>query len=204
MIEFLTKVAGSTEFWSGLGGAVAGGLFTLGGTLIEGRRQERQNATNAKEDRLNVLIGVKAELECLFNIYNARMLGNMDEYTGDSPFLLQFPITQNYFTFYEANSLALSKVNEKTLNEIVAMYATCRSLVDSFRGNNEVIEDLIRSGRIFESSNSEYHREQYNTDYAIATEYGAGLKEIHLQTMERYRTCLDSICSEIQSLRDTK
>lgn len=204
VIEFLTKVAGSTEFWSGLGGAIAGGLFTLGGTLIEGRRQEHQNAENAKEERINVLIGIKAELECLFGIYNARMLQHMREYTGDAPFFLQFPITQNYFTFYEANSLALSKVNENTLNEIVAMYATCRSLVDSFRGNNQLIEKLIQSRRLYDSSGLEHHREQFNTDYNIATDYGVGLKGIHLQTMERYQTCLVSISSEVESLRTTK
>lgn len=204
MVEFLTQVAGSTEFWSGLGGAVAGGLFTLGGTLIEGRRQVRQNTANAKEERINVLIGIKAELECLFSIYNSRMLEHMRAYKGDSPFLLQFPITQNYFTFYEANSLALSKVDEKSLNEIVSMYATCRSLVDSFRGNNQLIEKLIQSKRLYDSTGLAHHSEQFNIDCSIATEYGAGLKEIHLQTMGKYQTCLVAINSEVKSLRTTK
>lgn len=201
MIDFLSKVVSSTEFWSGLGGAVVGGGFTLLGTIIEGRRQERQNAINAKEERLNVLIGIKAELECLFNIYNARMAEHMSSYNGDGPFFFQFPVTQNYFTFYESNSLALSKVNETTLNEIVALYATSRSLVDSFRGNNEIIEKLVQARRIYDSTGLEHHKEQFNTDYGIATDYGLGLKEIHLQTMERYQTCLVSITSEVEAIK---
>ncbi|EPG3109397.1 hypothetical protein NER38_002285 [Klebsiella aerogenes] len=204
MIDFLSKVVSSTEFWSGLGGAVVGGGFTLWGTIIEGRRQERQNATNAKEERLNVLIGIKAELECLFTIYNARMAEHMSSYDGNSPFLFQFPVTQNYFTFYESNSLALSKVSESTLNEIVALYASSRSLVDSFRGNNVMIEKLIQARRIYESTGLDQHREQFNTDYNIATDYGVGLKDIHLQTMKKYQTCLASIALEVETLKSIK
>lgn len=46
-----------TELISGLVGAVIGGLFTLWGTMIEGRRQQRESDEQAKLSKLNVLIG---------------------------------------------------------------------------------------------------------------------------------------------------
>lgn len=204
MIELITKVATSTEFWSGLGGAIVGGVFTLLGTHIEGNRQERKSIEDAKEKRLNVLIGVKAEMDCLVALYKERMEHAMNNYNGKEPFALQFPVTQNYFTFYEANSLVLSSVKETTLNEIVSLYASSRSLVDSFRGNNAVLEQLVMSRKIYEETRRPEHKFQFEQEYMIAVDYGQGLQGIHEQTMDKYKTCMAAISKEINELRNAK
>lgn len=41
----------NNEMISGLIGAIVGGLFTLWGTLIEGKRQERNNEADSKKKR---------------------------------------------------------------------------------------------------------------------------------------------------------
>lgn len=46
-----------SELISGLVGALIGGLFTLWGTLIDGRRQDRASVNEAKDKQKSVLIG---------------------------------------------------------------------------------------------------------------------------------------------------
>ncbi|HHT1297713.1 TPA: hypothetical protein ACTYCO_004359, partial [Enterobacter hormaechei] len=67
-----------TELISGLVGAVIGGLFTLWGTMIEGRRQQRESDEQAKLSKLNVLIGIKAEITSLNDVYSKRMVKTIE------------------------------------------------------------------------------------------------------------------------------
>ncbi|HDQ5283632.1 TPA: hypothetical protein QA377_002048, partial [Raoultella ornithinolytica] len=76
----------SSELASGLLGALIGGLFTLWGTLIDGRRQERASENDAKYKQKSVLIGIKAEIETLLEIYKARIYDSLEEYEGGKPF----------------------------------------------------------------------------------------------------------------------
>ncbi|HHT1298222.1 hypothetical protein QRZ33_11755 [Enterobacter hormaechei] len=69
-----------TELISGLVGAVIGGLFTLWGTMIEGRRQQRESDEQAKLSKLNVLIGIKAEITSLNDVYSKRMVKTIESY----------------------------------------------------------------------------------------------------------------------------
>lgn len=99
---------------SGLIGAIIDGLFTLWGTVIDGRRQERNSGNDSKEKRRNVLIGVKTEIITILEVYQSRIAKNLGEYNGRGPFNLIFPITQNNFSFYETNAFYLTSVKEET------------------------------------------------------------------------------------------
>ncbi|MCW2482979.1 hypothetical protein J5224_28350, partial [Candidatus Symbiopectobacterium sp. NZEC135] len=85
---------------SGLISTIIGGIFTLWGTMIEGRHQQRGNEEQTKDIKLNVLIGVKVEIISLLDVYNNRMFKAIKLYDCSSPFFLFFPITQYNFSFY--------------------------------------------------------------------------------------------------------
>ncbi|SFN14073.1 hypothetical protein SAMN05428971_0222 [Candidatus Pantoea varia] len=190
----------NNEMISGLIGAIVGGLFTLWGTLIEGKRQERNNEADSKEKKKNVLIGVKTEITTLLELYQSRMMNHMGEYNGDAPFNLIFPITQNNFSFYESNAFYLSSTNEITLKAIVAFYSSARSLVDSFKYNNLIIEDLIKKNTLYHESQLEIHLQDLRDTIAMATDYGKGLKSIHSDTMIKLDVCICKINEEILEL----
>lgn len=190
----------NNEMISGLIGAIVGGLFTLWGTLIEGRRQERNNEADSKEKKRNVLIGVKTEITTLLELYQSRMMNYMEQYNGDGPFELIFPITQNNFSFYESNAFYLTSTNEVTLKVTVAFYSSARSLVDSFKYNNLIIEDLIKKNTLYHESQLEIHLLDLQNKIAMATDYGKGLKAIHSETMIKLHVCISKINEEISEL----
>ena len=190
----------NNEMLSGLIGAIVGGLFTLWGTLIDGKRQERTNEAESKEKKKNVLIGVKTEITTLLEVYQSRMMDNMEAYNGEGPFDLIFPITQNNFSFYESNAFYLSSTKEVTLKATVAFYSSARSLVDSFKYNNVIIEELIRKNALYHETQLEIHLHDLQNTIAMATDYGKGLKSIHSETMKNLDICLCKINEEIAEL----
>ncbi|TCV91719.1 hypothetical protein [Biostraticola tofi] len=189
-----------SEFTSGLIGAIIGGLFTLWGTVIDGRRQERNYENDSKEKRRNVLIGVKTEIITILEVYQSRIAKHLDEYDGSGPFNLIFPITQNNFSFYESNAFYLTTVKEETLRSVVAFYSSARSLVDSFKYNNQIIENIIKKNALYNETKLDAHLSDLEDTLAIATDYGNGLKFIHNEAMEKVEVCLSSINVELVEL----
>lgn len=185
---------------SGLVGAVIGGLFTLGGTLIEGHRHKRQQESAALEKRKHVLVGVKAEITTLFEVYKARAYNSIEAYQGGQPFYMIFPITQNNFIFYEQNALAISCVSEATLRETVRFYGSAKSLVDSYKMNNDLLNKIEQVATEASESSSEVYKARCSGLIAMGTEVGEGLKKIHTETMERYDTCLSLIEDELREI----
>lgn len=190
----------SSELASGLIGALIGGFFTLWGTLIDGRRQERASDNEAKDKQKSVLIGIKAEIETLLELYKARIYDSLEGYEGGKPFDTIFPLTQNYFSFYESNSFALTSINEKTMKSIVICYGSARSLVDTFKMNNQVLDELSKLQTIYHDTQKDIHRFNLEQSYHIATMYGEGLKEIHCEVMLRITNCLESIDENLTEL----
>lgn len=185
---------------SGLVGAVIGGLFTLGGTIIEGRRQKKHQEAAALEKRTHVLVGIKAEITILLEIYKGRIYNNIEAYKGGRPFDMIFPITQNNFIFYEQNALVLSCVSEDTLREIVRFYSSAKSLVDSYKMNNDTLRQIEQAATITADSSSEVHKARFSALYQMGIEVGEGLKSIHTETMVRYDTCLKLIEDELKAV----
>lgn len=194
----------SSELASGLIGALIGGLFTLWGTLIDGRRQERALDHEAKDKQKSVLVGIKAEIETLLELYKKRIYDSLEEYEGGKPFENIFPLTQNYFSFYESNSFALTSINENTMKSIVICYGSARSLVDTFRMNNQILEDLSKLQTIYHDTQKDIHRSNFEQTFHIATKYGEGLKQIHSEVMSRITLCLESIDDNLADLEKTE
>ncbi|CBA28294.1 hypothetical protein ACMSX5_001675 [Cronobacter turicensis] len=189
-----------TELISGLVGAVIGGLFTLWGTMIEGRRQQRESDEQAKLSKLNVLIGIKAEITSLNDVYSKRMVKTIESYDCTVPFDHLFPITQNNFSFYESNATELASVDEKTLKAVVGFYASARSLVDSYQMNNVLIVELKRQQTVYLETQSDVHKASFHNSWATCVGYGKGLKEIHNEVMNKITDCLGILDSNISDL----
>lgn len=159
--------------------------------------QEKQQVTAARNKRITTLLGVREEIDSLIKLYLARMAGEIEKYDRNSPFDNIFPITQNYFTFYEANSASLAEVHSETLTKIVSFYTSARSLIDSYRGNNALIERLDSTQVASDITGNKEHLAHLKRYTILATEYGRGLMVIHEEVMLRYEQGIEAINGEI-------
>ncbi|EKZ2441578.1 hypothetical protein ACU63X_01740 [Klebsiella aerogenes] len=189
-----------SELASGLLGALVGGLFTLLGTLIEGRRQKRALEEEARSKQRSVLIGIRTEIITLIDLYKSRMSDSIDNYDGSEPFSNIFPLSQNYFSFYDTNSLSLASINEEALKSIVMFYGSAKGLVDTYKMNNDVVDELSKLQTIFHETNMDIHKFNWEQTYHIAIDYGKSLKDIHNEVMSRVQVCLENIESEVIAL----
>ncbi|HGM5964182.1 hypothetical protein HLB02_04160 [Serratia nevei] len=181
--------------------ALLGGWFTMKGVTVQVKQQAKQQARAAREKRITTLLGIREEIDSLIKLYLARMAEEIEKYDRNSPFDNIFPITQNYFTFYEANSASLAVVNRETLSKIVAFYTSARSLIDSYRGNNALIERLDSTLVASDITGNKEHLAHLKRYTILATEYGRGLMVIHEEVMLRYKQVIEAINGEITQLQ---
>ncbi|MDI3150500.1 hypothetical protein [Serratia nevei] len=181
--------------------ALLGGWFTMKGVTVQVKQQAKQQARAAREKRITTLLGIREEIDSLIKLYLARMAEEIEKYDRNSPFDNIFPITQNYFTFYEANSASLAVVNRATLSKIVAFYTSARSLIDSYRGNNALIERLDSTLVASDITGNKEHLAHLKRYTILATEYGRGLMVIHEEVMLRYKQVIEAINGEITQLQ---
>ncbi|EKK4003040.1 hypothetical protein ACN5OL_000175 [Cronobacter sakazakii] len=181
--------------------ALLGGFFTMSGVIFQVKQQAKQQAKAAREKRITTLMGIREEIDSLIKLYLARMAEEIEKYDRNSPFDNIFPITQNYFTFYEANSSSLAEVQRDTLSKIVAFYTSARSLIDSYRGNNALIERLDSTKVASDVTGNKEHLAHLERYTNIATNYGRGLMTIHEDVMLRYKQVIDAINDEISQLQ---
>ncbi|EOI5730277.1 hypothetical protein ACMS09_003766 [Cronobacter malonaticus] len=181
--------------------ALLGGFFTMRGVIFQVKQQAKQQAKAAREKRITTLMGIREEIDSLIKLYLARMAEEIEKYDRNSPFDNIFPITQNYFTFYEANSSSLAEVQRDTLSKIVAFYTSTRSLIDSYRGNNALIERLDSTKVASDVTGNKEHLAHLERYTSIATNYGRGLMTIHEDVMLRYKQVIDAINDEISQLQ---
>ncbi|MBW9466549.1 hypothetical protein [Enterobacter roggenkampii] len=201
MIEFLTKVAGSTEFWSGLGGAVVGGLFTLWGTVIEGKRERDNREQDNLSKKLNILKGIRTEIELITSLYNERMGAHISNYKPGQLLDVYFLITQNNFVFYENNAEFISELGEDVLKEIVRFYITAKSLIDTYNTNNTNLNEVkTLSLKVADNPHNHTHVNLLNAYMGIASQYAPMIVEIHNQTVESQRKAISAINGEINRL----
>lgn len=173
----------------------------MGGVILQVKQQAKRQAIATREKRITTLLGVREEIDSLIKLYLARMAEEVERYDRNSPFDNIFPITQNYFTFYEMNSASLAEVHRETLTKIVAFYTSARSLIDSYRGNNALIERLDSTQVASDITGNKEHLAHLKRYTILATEYGRGLMMIHEEVMLRYKQCIEAINGEIAQLQ---
>lgn len=183
--------------------ALLGGWFTMKGVTVQVKQQAKQQATATREKRITTLLGIREEIDSLIKLYLARMAVEIEKYDRNSPFDNIFPVTQNYFTFYEANSASLAEAHRETLSKIVAFYTSARSLIDSYRGNNALIERLDSTQVASDITGNIEHLAHLKRYTILATEYGRGLMVIHEEVLLRYKQVIETIDGEIAQLQCT-
>ncbi|RVR35284.1 hypothetical protein [Enterobacter hormaechei] len=159
-----------SSFIIALMGAVVGGWFTLRGVDREAKITRAEAEKNSLELQLSVLKGIKGEI-FTYHIDNI----------GPGKILpINFPVGDDNFTFYEQNAKIIAKLNDEARDSIINIYTYARSLIQSFKGNNQLVVDYEKI--LFDMADNNKDKDMYERLHAakieVMVDYAQGIKNI--------------------------
>ncbi|HIE6476375.1 TPA: hypothetical protein ACXM6J_004125 [Enterobacter hormaechei] len=192
-----------SSFFTALIGALIGGFFTLKGVDREARIKRAEDEKEALELQLSVLKGIKGELTTLFDLYNKRMRVHVDNIAPGNALNLGFPIGDDNFTFYEQNAKFIAKLSDDARDSIINIYTYARSLIQSYKGNNQLIEEYekILFGMAENNKDKEMYVRLHDKKVEVMVDYAQGIKAIDAELKEAIEKGFNVIENEIASLQ---
>ena len=202
--EFLNSIPQwLSSFITALIGAFVGGLFTLRGVEREAKITRAEAEKNALELQLSVLKGIKGEVSTLINLYDKRMKNHIDSIGPGKKLLIIFPIGDDNFTFYEQNAKIIAKLNDAARDSIINIYTYARSLIQSFKGNNQLVVDYEKI--LFDMADHNKNKDMYEKLYAakieVMVDYAQGIKNIDAELRYAINEGFNVINQEIAVLQ---
>ncbi|ENU5836494.1 TPA: hypothetical protein ACQ8JS_003093 [Klebsiella pneumoniae] len=193
-----------SSFITALIGAVIGGWFTLKGVDREATITRKEAERDSLELQLSVLKGIKGEISTLLVLYDKRMKVHIENIRPGNMLLLGFPIGDDNFTFYEQNAKFIAKLNDEPRDSIINIYTYARSLIQSFKGNNQLIveHEKILLGMADKNNNADYYQRLYAAKQEVMIDYAQGIKAIDGEVRESISNGFANIDQEIVRLED--
>ncbi|HHR6052101.1 TPA: hypothetical protein ACS7Z1_001393 [Providencia alcalifaciens] len=192
-----------SSFITALIGAFVGGWFTLRGVDREAKITRSENEKNSLELQLSVLKGIKGEILTLMTLYNKRMKNHIDNIGSEEALLINFPVGDDNFTFYEQNAKFIAKLDDAARDSIINVYTYARSLIQSFKGNNQLFVDYEKI--LFDMADNNKNKEMYKKLYAkkmeVMIDYAQGIKNIDAELRNAINEGFEVIDQEIAVLQ---
>lgn len=192
-----------SSFVTALIGAIIGGLFTLRGVDREAKITRAEAEKESLELQLSVLKGIKGEVFTLVSLYNKRMQNHIDNIEPGEMLLINFPVGDDNFTFYEQNAKIIAKLNDGARDSIINIYTYARSLIQSFKGNNQLVVEFEKI--YFDMADNNKDKEMYGKLYAakikVMVDYAQGIKNIDAELRDVINEGFNVIDQEIVALQ---
>lgn len=184
-------------------GTLIGGWFTLKGVTQQAKLSKVETERESLELQLSVLKGVKGEVFTLINLYNKRMKTHIDNIKPGQMLILTFPVGDDNFTFYEQNANVIAKLNDSARDSIINIYTYSRSLIQSFKGNNKLIEDYekILIGMADNNKDKTMYKRLHDAKINVMVDYAQGIKNIDAELRDAVNKGFDIIDQEVKSLQ---
>lgn len=192
-----------SSFITALIGAVVGGFFTLRGVDREARITRAEAERESIELQLSVLKGIKGEVSTLINLYNKRMRESIDSISPGEMLLINFPVGDDNFTFYEQNAKVIARLNDTARDSIINIYTYARSLIQSFKGNNQLVMEYEKI--LFDMADNNKNKDMYErlheAKIEVMVDYAQGIKMIDSELMDVINRGFNAIDKEISELQ---
>lgn len=190
----------NSNFFSALAGALIGGLATFAATwwqhFLENKRKksDSNNAINA------TLQAIRAELDSLRKRYMETIGSQLESSNDDAPFLFYYYATEDYFTIYSQNASAIGQIENDGLGvKIVAVYIQIKSLLDTYKSNNYLLEKYNYYFMLYSETESLKHQEQALGYHKLLLNYLPYIKESHKKAMNLGTTVINEITTYLAS-----
>ncbi|NPE56438.1 hypothetical protein HLB25_17405 [Dickeya dadantii] len=192
-----------SSFITALIGAFVGGWFTLRGVDREAKNTRAEAEKNSLELQLSVLKGIKGEVFTLISLYNKRMQAHIDNIRPGKPLLINFPVGDDNFTFYEQNAKIIAQLDDAARDSIINIYTYARSLIQSFKGNNQLVVDYEKI--LFDMADNNKNKDMYERLHAakieVMVDYAQGIKNIDAELRNAINEGFDVINQEIAAIQ---
>lgn len=191
-----------SSFITALIGAIVGGFFTLRGVDREARNTRAEAERESIELQLSVLKGIKGEVSTLIDLYNKRMRESIDGISPGKMLLINFPVGDDNFTFYEQNAKVIARLNDTARDSIINIYTYARSLIQSFKGNNQLVMEYEKI--LFDMADNNKNKDMYErlheAKIEVMVDYAQGIKMIDSELMDVIDRGFNAIDKEISEL----
>ncbi|WP_312583203.1 hypothetical protein [Atlantibacter hermannii] len=191
-----------SSFITALSGAVIGGWFTLRGVDREVKISRAEAERESLELQLSVLKGIKGEVFTLINLYNKRMQDHVDSIEPGKMLLISFPVGDDNFVFYEQNAKFIAKLDDAARDSIINIYTYARSLIQSFKGNNQLVVEYEKI--LFDMADNNKNIDMYERLLAaknhVMVDYAQGIKKIDAELRDVIEKGFNVIDQEIAAL----
>ncbi|HFO8593730.1 TPA: hypothetical protein ACHK2E_002832, partial [Escherichia coli] len=117
--------------------------------------------------------------------------------------ILTFPVGDDNFTFYEQNANIIAKLNDSARDSIINIYTYSRSLIQSFKGNNKLIEDYekILIGMADNNKDKTMYKRLHDEKINVMVDYAQGIKNIDAELRDAVNKGFNIIDQEVKSLQ---
>lgn len=173
-----------SSFGSAITGAIVGGLIA-GYFALESTKRAFKNQkvhANDNEEKLikGLLQAIHDEIETVYDRYQETM-GSRLEALGDGGALtFYYPLVSDFFSVYNGNTFLLGRIADNDLRkQIIKTYTLSKGMVDSFRLNNDLVQKLEHSNKVFGETQQEIHKQHAIAHYSSLVEYAKSLKQSH-------------------------
>lgn len=131
------------------------------------------------------------------------MKTHIDNIKPGQMLILTFPIGDDNFTFYEQNANVIAKLNDSARDSIINIYTYSRSLIQSFKGNNKLIEDYekILIGMADNNKDKTIYKRLHDAKINVMVDYAQGIKNIDAELRDAVNKGFKIIDKEIKSLQ---
>ncbi|EJG4151418.1 hypothetical protein M9526_005564 [Escherichia coli] len=131
------------------------------------------------------------------------MKTHIDNIKPGQMLILTFPVGDDNFTFYEQNANVIAKLNDSARDSIINIYTYSRSLIQSFKGNNKLIEDYekILIGMADNNKDKTMYKRLHDAKINVKVDYAQGIKNIDAELRDAVNKGFNIIDQEVKSLQ---
>lgn len=137
-------IASDWSAWgAGLIGALIGGFFALGATLLAAHFSKTQSAAARRAVVVGGVKAIGAELAVNFRRFEQQLAPTLRGLGANEYLAINWPIQSEYFGVYAANAGLLGELGDDALaEEIIETVTAGKGLVDSLRLNVQMVKEL--------------------------------------------------------------
>jgi len=197
------------QFWSGLGGAVIGGCIAGGFSIFavyqtNKHNQERLERKEAKELQ-GLIQALHTEIKSVFEHYQVTVGEDVECCINhEMPLEFYFPISSDYFTVYNENASLIGRIQNDELRQLlVKTYVKAKSLIDSFKMNNEQLAKYEQLCALVSETKNEFYNQKTTEHQKTLIAYSAKIKALHVEVGKHVKDLLNLLEQEITPNKKT-
>jgi hypothetical protein len=182
-------------------GGIIGGSMSLIASLKATERAYKYRLKLQEQSRQegvkNLIQAIHDEIDILWDRYLWGAGNELEKLAEGEPFLSFYPVTQEYFIVYNANSSLIGSIdNHELRKEIVTIYTKAKSLIDSYKMNNNYLERYHNLTSLFQQSKNPIFEQQASVIKILMIDRVKKIKLTHDEIKQDIKTLLEMLKKE--------